>query len=290
MEDNIELYERYIDGKLSAAEKQAFDSRLSTDREFATDFRIYLMTVRAICQEAQQDNAEFGAAIRHMSEEGLLRAIGRIPQIAAEKLAPLRAARRSPEQKGARKYDLEDTVSYSLSEEMLTGEYDYRESSDKKEPTPTEVTGITGISVGSTLSGHNRKRPRLRWWAAAVAVLLIGAFTVLHVRQVGMDRLDDTIVTYNYIAESDRGASETHASRGPKKITEDDIPTFEEAYRTAPADDIQAQEYAGLRLALAYLQVHDRDKAREVLTELTGRFADDEEFAAQCDMILEQLK
>ena len=58
----------------------------------------------------------------------------------------------------------------------------------------------------------------------------------------------------------------------------------------APTDDIQAQEDAGMRLAMAYLKIHDRKKAKEMLTAMSIRFADDEEFVAQCHKILNQLK
>ncbi len=124
-------------------------------------------------------------------------------------------------------------------------------------------------------------RERLAWVASIAAVLIVGIFTVLNVRQTGMDRLDNTIVAYNYIPDSNRGW---------ESITSDDIPTLEQAYKTAPADDIQAQEEAGMRLAMAYLKVHDRKKAKDILTELSARFADDEEFSAQCNRILNQLK
>lgn len=95
-----------------------------------------------------------------------------------------------------------------------------------------------------------------------------------------MDRLDNTIVAYNYIPDSNRGW---------ETITSNDIPTLERAYQMAPSDDIQAQEDAGMRLALAYLKLHDRKKAKEILGELSVRFADDEEFVAQCHKILNQL-
>ncbi len=124
-------------------------------------------------------------------------------------------------------------------------------------------------------------RERLAWVASIAAVLIVGIFTVLNVRQTGMDRLDNTIVAYNYIPDSNRGW---------ESITSDDIQTLEQAYKTAPADDIQAQEEAGMRLAMAYLKVHDRKKAKDILTELSARFADDEEFSAQCNRILNQLK
>lgn len=219
MENNIKLFDRYIDGDLSADEKQAFDERIASDKAFRIDFRLYLFTLRGVCQEAEQENIEFGHAMKNISEAELIRIIGRNRQPRMLRLSYL--------------------------------------------------------------------RERLAWVASIAAVLIVGIFTVLNVRQTGMDRLDNTIVAYNYIPESNRGES---VIRGWEDITSNDIPTLEQAYKSAPADDIQAQEDAGMRLAMAYLKVHDRKKAKDILTELSARFADDEEFSAQCNRILNQLK
>lgn len=219
MENNIELFDRYIDGDLSADEKQAFDERIASDKAFRIDFRLYLFTLRGVCQEAEQENIEFGHAMKNISEAELMRIIGRNRQPRILRLSYL--------------------------------------------------------------------RERLAWVASIAAVLIVGIFTVLNVRQTGMDRLDNTIVAYNYIPESNRGES---VIRGWEDITSNDIPTLEQAYKSAPADDIQAQEDAGMRLAMAYLKVHNRTKAKDILTELSARFADDEEFSAQCNRILNQLK
>ena len=213
MGNNIELFDRYINGSLSFEEKQNFDWRLNSDSSFLTDFRIYLFTLKGVCQEAEQDNMEFGYAMKNISREELNQIIGR---------------------------------------------------SDKPR-----------------ILRLNYLRERMAWIASIAAVLVIGIFTVFNIRQSGMDRLDNTIVSYNYIPDSNRGW---------ETITSDDIPSLEDAYLTAPADDIQAQQDAGMRLAMAYLKIHDRKKAKKMLTELSTRFADDEEFKAQCEKIINQLK
>lgn len=212
MENNIEVFDRYIDGKLSAEEKLSFEQRLSADNNFALDFCIYLFILKGIYEEVDQDNIEFGVAMKTISKEELLRIIGRCSRPRVLRL--------------------------------------------------------------------NYLRERMAWVASIAAILVIGIFSVLNVRQSGMDRLDNTIVAYNYIPDSNRGW---------ETITSNDIPTLERVYQMAPSDDIQAQEDAGMRLALAYLKLHDRKKAKEILAELSVRFADDEEFVAQCHKILNQL-
>lgn len=213
MENNIELFDQYINGKLNAEEKKTFEERLNSDKGFATDFRVYLFTLKGIYQEAEQDNLEFSHAMRQISKNDLLRIIGRSSRPRVIRLPYL--------------------------------------------------------------------RERMAWVASIAAVIVIGIFTVMNVRQSDMNRLDDTIVAYNYIPDS---------GRGPESITAGDIPSLKKAYLNAPSDDIQLQEEAGMRLAMAYLKIHDRKKAKELLTELSARFADDEEFAARCNIILNQLK
>ena len=203
MEDNIELFDRYIDEELNADERLKFERRVRSDKSFATDFRIYLFTLRGIFQEAEQDNIDFGQAMKNISKKDLLRVIGR-----------------------------------SSRPRMLRLHY---------------------------------LRERMAFAASIAAILIIGIFTVMNVRQSGMNRLDETIVAYNYIPDS---------GRGPESITAKDIPSLEKAYLSAPSDDIQLQEEAGMRLAMAYLKIHDRKRAKELLAELSSRFAEDKEFFA----------
>ncbi|MBD5350158.1 MAG: hypothetical protein HDR89_04665 [Bacteroides sp.] len=213
MENNIELFDRYINDSLSTEEKQLFDEQLRSDRSFAMDFRVYLFTLKGVCQEAEQENIEFGHAMKNISKEELLSIIGRSSKPRVIRL--------------------------------------------------------------------NYLRERMAWVASIAAIFIIGIFSVFNVRQAGLNKLDNAIVAYNYIPESNRGW---------ESITSDDIPTLERAYQMAPTDDIQAQEDAGMRLAMAYLKIHNRKKAEEILKELSIRFADDVEFVAQCQKILNQLK
>lgn len=213
MKNNIDLFDKYIDDKLTADEKKSFDEKLRSDKEFALDFRVYLFTLKGLIQEAEQDNMEFGIAMKKISNEELLQIIGRTSKPRVLRL--------------------------------------------------------------------NYIRERLAWVASIAAILIVGIFSVYNINRNAMNRLDDTIVAYNYIPDSNRGW---------ESITGDDIASLQEAYQDAPSDDIQAQQEAGMRLAMAYLKTHDRKKAKETLRDLSVRFANDEEFSAQCKRILDQLK
>lgn len=73
---NIELFDKYINGELSDSERSEFKERLESDKEFATDFNIYMVSVIGICKEAEQDNMDFGMAMKKLSKEQLRNIVG----------------------------------------------------------------------------------------------------------------------------------------------------------------------------------------------------------------------
>lgn len=75
--ERIELFDKYVAGTLSEAEVAEFEKRLDSDEKFATDFKVYLISVRGICQEAEQENIEFGHAMKSMTKEQLQSIIGK---------------------------------------------------------------------------------------------------------------------------------------------------------------------------------------------------------------------
>ena len=220
MEDNIELFDRYIDSKLEGKELQEFESRLKNDREFAGDFRAYLLIIDGVRKEAAEEDLEFGHAIRSLTEAEVCRAIGR---------------------------------------------EDHRKRRFAWTP---------------------RLRSRLALAATVAAIVIVGGLLLRMITlsapdNTESDRIDDIIVAYNYIPDFDRGG---------EAMPPADPTSLEKAYRDAPADDVQAQQDAGMRLAMWYLHAHDREMTRAILRELVERYPDDEEFTAQCNRILDQLK
>lgn len=65
------------DNTLSDAEAAAFELQLENDENFASEFEIYLLTVRGICQEAEQDDIEFAYAMKSLTKEQMEDAIGK---------------------------------------------------------------------------------------------------------------------------------------------------------------------------------------------------------------------
>lgn len=75
--ERIELFDKYIGNQLSDSEKADFEVRLNSDEKFASDFKVYLLTVDGICKEAQQDNLDFGIAMKAISKAQLQEIIGK---------------------------------------------------------------------------------------------------------------------------------------------------------------------------------------------------------------------
>ena len=75
--ERIELFDNYINNQLSDVQRSEFDAKLKADEEFASAFKVYLLTVNGICQEAHQDNLDFGMAMKHLTKQQLFDIIRR---------------------------------------------------------------------------------------------------------------------------------------------------------------------------------------------------------------------
>ncbi len=222
MENNIPLFENYLMDKLSPEEKLSFDVRLKSDKSFSTDFRIYLMTVKGIYQEANMENIEFGYALKHISKDQLMDIMGREPKRTAWRF--------------------------------------------------------------------NRLRERLAWAASIVVILAAGWVAMFNIKRSGEYKIDNTLVAYNYIETASRDGTESINILDMSDIElRDALPLLKQIYDDSSPEDVQECEINGMQLAMAYLKLHDRNKAKDVLTELVSRFGEDEAFAAQCNLIIRQL-
>lgn len=224
MEDNIYLFESYLNGNISKEDKEIFENRLHSDKQFASDFKVFLFTVKGICQEAEQDNIEFAKAMESISQDQLQKIIGQ---------------QETPERK----------------------------------------------------INPNIFRRQFAWIASIAAILIIGIFSIIQIEQSAGHQLDNIIVAYNPVPDISRNGEELpNISAMTGTELKNYIPELEKEYRNAPADDIQAAEMAGMRLAMAYVRLHDRRNAKKILTEMKTQFADDPAFTERCDMIISQLK
>ncbi|MDE6027984.1 MAG: tetratricopeptide repeat protein [Muribaculaceae bacterium] len=271
--NNIELFDSYIDEKLSPAEKSEFEKRLKEDKQFSLDFRVYLFVLDGIYKEAEQDDVDFATAMKNIGKKDLVRVL------LSTKFRGIHM------EKALRTLGEEDKVMCGDSDHPITDDPEEEESRiyeeycrmlDSTRPSKSN-------KINSPIEKEKRRSPfrNILWIGSVAAMFIIGIFTVFTVRQTQMNRIDDIIAEYNYVSAFDRGS---------ESFDHEDISILEKAYQNVPSDDIQSGEEAGMRLALAYIKDHDRKKAKKLLEELSERYAEDEEFVAQCQRILEQLK
>ena len=68
------------------------------------------------------------------------------------------------------------------------------------------------------------------------------------------------------------------------------LPTLSNQYEQTTLEDAQEKQILGINLAMAYLKIHDRKQASTLIESLIALFPDDQEFIAQCNKILKQIK
>lgn len=217
--ERIELFDNYINNQLSDAQRSEFDARLESDEEFASDFKVYLLTVNGICREAHQDNLDFGMAMKSLSKEKLKEIVG------------------------MRNLESPEVSSNSKSVKFL------------------------------------RFKPWM-WQVASIAAVVVIAFTVVfNIEKNARYSVDNAIYACAEIS--------TDLTRDGSEILDIQSMTDEELTNKLPllvANYNSAQSYDdiadnGFALAMAYLRLHDRENAKEILQKLVSQFEDNSEYS-----------
>ena len=217
--ERIELFDNYINNQLSDAQRSEFDARLESDEEFASDFKVYLLTVNGICREAHQDNLDFGMAMKSLSKEKLKEIVG------------------------MRNLESPEVSSNGKSVKIL------------------------------------RFKPWM-WQVASIAAVVVIAFTVVfNIEKNARYSVDKAIYACAEIS--------TDLTRDGNEILDIQSMTDEELTNKLPllvANYNSAQSYDdiadnGFALAMAYLRLHDRENAKEILQKLVSQFEDNSEYS-----------
>lgn len=160
-----------------------------------------------------------------------------------------------------------------------------------KKITKAQLQDIVGRKSQPKMLRLRYLRERLAWASSVAAILIVGFFTVLSVHNSSRNQLYDTIAEYNYVPSTDRyNGNIIDINSISEKELKTVLPELEKAYREVPSDDVQSGEDAGMRLAMAYLRLHNKKKTVEILTKLKSQYSDDEDFVSQCNRILNQIK
>lgn len=216
--DNIELFDSYIKEELSQQERVEFDNRLKSDKEFATEFKLFLFSVNGICRETEQDDKDFEIAMKKLTKEQLQEIIG------TRKLAEI--------------------------------------------PVTTEPS--KGLRFKTWM-----------WQATSIAAVVVIAFTfVFQFERQSQYNVDNAIYAFadeEVICSTSRGGAEqVDITKLNDEELSDTLPELVKLYNNATDEQEVADN--GYVLVMAYVRLHNRGKARDILAELIQRFDNNEAF------------
>lgn len=264
--DNQELFDQYIEGTMPENERAAFEKRLNDDAALRKEYLLYAAIIDGIEEEERQDCMDFAVAMKHLTSEDVAAIIRRRAAVEAEAACALHET-------------------YALSAICPTprasAEHIDSDSFEVEEPEPT-------------VEEKKKHSGRILWIAALAAVIVV---LVIFVGNMYSDYRDNEV--YSKYIYYDKIVSRGAADDIPiYKMSDDELakelPSLKERYDTSTsAQDIAVN---GRRLALAYLRLHERAKARDVLSEVIGKlsqpaYSDDwAEVVAELQSMLDDLK
>lgn len=137
-----------------------------------------------------------------------------------------------------------------------------------------------------------RRKTTLIWSTVVICIIFLFIFSMFHLQQRGEYKMDETIVSYNdpyafYTGSSTPGNVSSSSESEVKTL----LPQLQLDYDNAKVNgDFANIQQSGMTLAMAYLKLHDRRQARNLLDELKQQFSYDTQFVAQCDKVLNLIK
>lgn len=286
--DNQELFDRYIEGTMSEDERVAFEKRLNDDAALRKEYLLYAAIIDGIEEEERQDCMDFAVAMKHLTSEDVAAVVGRRAAVEAEEAFALHETHMfhftCPTPRASAEHI--DSDSFEVDEPVSTVE--------KKEKRSRRCRRTQCIRPVPTVEKKEKHSGRILWIAALAAVIIV---LVIFAGNMYSDYRD--IEVYSKYIYYDKTVSRGVADDIPiYKMSDDELakelPSLKERYDTSTsAQDIAVN---GRRLALAYLRLHERAKARDVLNEVIGKlsqpaYSDDwAEVVAELQSMLDDLK
>jgi hypothetical protein len=262
--DIQEVFDRHINKQLSIQEEQELRLNLIANTPQAAEYKAYAFTVAGICREAEQDNIEFGAAMKKLTREQLQEIIGHRKVLDVDFPSPF-----------GRVYGFADASA------------DERVSACQRIPKEPH-----DFEIPDEFKPKRAKFKPWMWQVAAVAALVVVVLiAIFQIEKHSQYKVDDAVYAFagEYVWQSD--AKQIDINSLSDNELNDILPNLETLYRSAKDESVIADN--GYTLALTYLRLHDRDNARIVLTELVYRFdgkEDYKDYTTKCKNILKLIQ
>lgn len=128
-------------------------------------------------------------------------------------------------------------------------------------------------------------------WPLSVAAVVIFAFIFNHHQSLGSQHaIDNLLYSYNEPMFSNRGGEAIDICEYNDEKLNEILPDLCDIYKSSST--IQDALVNGKGLAMIYIKLHNREKAREILQELISKYEAMEDYAesiAECRKILNQI-
>lgn len=125
-------------------------------------------------------------------------------------------------------------------------------------------------------------------WITSVAAVAIIAFSLtFNIQRSARNNVDDIMFDCYYSPVSRGGEDIVDLSKANESEIKKQLPKMEEEYSKA-TDEQDISSY-GINLAMVYLKIHDRDKARKVLLDVKKKCTDND-VKNICDKLLKQIE
>ena len=129
-------------------------------------------------------------------------------------------------------------------------------------------------------------------WPLSTAAILVIAFTMtFNIERKSRYAMDDMIYAYNEPMFSNRGGESLNISNYNDEELRNSLPTLQTIYQKS--ETTQDALINGKGLAMVYVKLHERDKAKTILQELIDKYHTENEYAEaveECRRILSQLE
>lgn len=125
-------------------------------------------------------------------------------------------------------------------------------------------------------------------WITSVAAVAVIAFSLtFNIQRSARNNVDDIMFDCYYSPVSRGGEDIVDLSKASEAEIKKQLPKMEKVYNKA-TDEQDISSY-GINLAMVYLKIHDRDKARKVLLDVKKKCTDND-VKNICDKLLKQIE
>jgi hypothetical protein len=287
MNDETELFDRYLSKEMSDEERHDFDIRLEQDEELRKAFQMHVTVIKELNKQAEKENAEFGEAMKNISEKDLDEIIdshsfasssGMFPnayhacdaamEISAD--ASITTGAEPPQEdknpSGEDYYD-EGVKTESSAKGVDNPKIEDLTPVESKEPAP-----FFDVAVKQKDEKSKIRRIKTYWITSVAAIFIVGAFGFNTIKSHYDNNTDNLLVEYN--AEMVSRGTEGELDVLMKNVLVGnnlDVTTkkLESIYNNGNEQD---RPVAGWYLAMSYIKQHNHDKAIATLKSLQKKY------------------